>query len=288
MQIRNSFMQARPANNPAMTLRRPLVLGGLAAALGLPLARAQQRRSLKDPLRLGVDPALMESGLAPALQKAFGRDTGVAVQLVPGPALPLLDTLERGELDAALSNAPEAEQKLDTQGLVHDRQAVALGQLVLVGPAPTRKTPDPAGVAKMTDIAQALIKLRDAALGDPQAVAFTSAGDGSGTHVAEQALWRAASVAPAAPWYRNAPAGGFAAAVRAGGGYALVERGAWAARGGTPLAVLVDADPRLAVPVHVMRSFRVSHPAGKIFTGWITGPKGRAVVAAQAGYRAPG
>ena len=269
-----------------MTLRRPLVFGALAAAFGLPLARAQQRRSLKDPLRLGVDPALMESGLAPALQKAFGRDTGVAVLLVPSPALPLLEALERGEFDAALSNAPEAEETLDRQGLVHDRQPVALGALVLVGPAPTRKIPDPAGIAKMTDVAQALVQLRDAALADPQALHFLSAGDGSGTHAAEQALWRAAKVAPAEPWYRSAPGGGFAAQVRAGGDYALVERGAWVARGGKPLAVLVDADPRLAVPVHVMRSFRVTHPAGKIFSSWITGPKGRAVVAAQAGYRA--
>jgi len=41
------------------------------------------------------------------------------------------------------------------------------------------------------------------------------------------------------------------------------------------------------MPVHVMRSFRVNHPAGKLFTAWITGPKGRAVVAAHRGYRAP-
>jgi tungstate transport system substrate-binding protein len=36
-----------------------------------------------------------------------------------------------------------------------------------------------------------------------------------------------------------------------------------------------------------MRSFRVSHPAAKIFLDWIAGPKGRKVVAAQRGYRVP-
>ena len=41
------------------------------------------------------------------------------------------------------------------------------------------------------------------------------------------------------------------------------------------------------ISVHVMRSFRVNHPAGKLFTQWITGPKGRAVVARQRGYRLP-
>lgn len=267
--------------------RRRLVLGGIAAGLGVPAAFAQQRRSLQDPLRVGVDPALMDSGLAPALQKSFGRDTGVAVRLVAGAALPALDALERGELDATLTNTPDAELRLEREGLAHDRQAVARGALVLVGPAATRKRPDPAGIAGMRDIVQALTALRDAALTRPDDVRFLSAGGGTGTHAAELALWRAAGIAPAAPWYTTAAGGELAAQVRAAGAYALVERGVWAARGGKPLAVLVDADPRLALPVHVMRSFRVNHPAARLFVGWISGAKGRRIVAARRGYRSP-
>ena len=272
-----------------MTRNRRLLLGAAAASLAWPAAvLAQQTRSLKDPLRLGADQALIESGLAVALLKAFGRDTGVAVQLVGGLALPLLDALERGELDAALANAPEAELKLHQQGLLHDRQRVADTALVLVGPAPKKKTPDPAGIARMTDVAQALLQLRDAALAKPGSISFLTAGNGSGSHAAEQALWRAAQLAPAAPWYVKADAAApLAAQARQQGAYALIERGAWLTQAGAPLAVLVEGDPRMAMPVHVMRSFRVNHPAGRLFTGWITGPKGRAVVAAQRGYRAP-
>jgi len=270
-----------------MTHRRQFVIGGLAASLGLPSVQAQQRRSLTDPLRVGADHALIESGLASALQKAFGRDTGIAVLPVPGPAVPTLDALERGELDAALTNAPEPEERLDRQGLVHDRQAVAQGSFVIVGPAATKKVPDPAGIAKMTDATQALLQLRDAAAANGEVLHFLSAGDGSGTHVAEQALWRAAKAAPAAPWYVTAAGGaGFVRAVRERGAYALVERGAWLAAGGAPLAMLVE-DPHLVAPVHVMRSFRVNHPAAKIFVAWITGPKGRRTVAAARGYHAP-
>ena len=79
---------------------------------------------------------------------------------------------------------------------------------------------------------------------------------------------------------------GFTAQVRSRGAYALVERGAWTAVGGAPLAVLAEGDPLLAESVHAMRSFRVSHPAGKIFIAWIAGGRGRAVVAKHAGYRA--
>jgi tungstate transport system substrate-binding protein len=271
----------------AMMQRRSLLLAALGAGLAGP-GRAQRIRSLKDPLRLAVDTSLMDSGLAPALQQAFGRDTGVAVQLTAGPSLPLLEALERGEFDAALTNSPEAETRLDAQGLAHDRRAVATGGLVLIGPAPKKKQPDPAGIAGVAEIAEALVRIRDAALAAPGTVSFLTAGDGSGLHVAEQALWRAAKVGPAAPWYANArePAQLIAQA-RADGAYALVERGAWAARGGAPLGVFVDAGAALDLPVHVMRSFRVNHPAAKIFVAWITGPKGRSVVAGRRGYRVP-
>lgn len=271
-----------------MIVRRSFLAAGLAGAFATAPVFAQRIRSLKDPLRLAVDSSLMDSGLAHALQQAFGRDTGVAVQLTAGAALPLLEALERGEFDAALTNAPEAELKLDKQGLVHDRRAIADSALVVVGPAPKKKQPDPAGIAGGKDIAAALVRIRDAALATPGAVSFLSAHDGSGLHAAEQALWRGAQVAPAAPWYTAAkqPAQLIAQA-RASGAYALVERGVWAARGGAPLAVLVEGDTRMVVPVHVMRAFRVNHPAAKIFVAWIAGPKGRLIVASHRGYRPP-
>lgn len=271
-----------------MLARRHLIVAGLAATAAAP-AFAQRIRSLKDPLRLAVDVSLVDSGLAPALQKAFGGDTGVAVQLTPGPAVPLLDALERGEFDAALTNAPEAELKLDTQGLVHDRQKVAVGGFAIVGPAPrNRKQPDPAGLVSAQGVADALSRIRDQALAAPGTISFLAVGDGSGLHAAEQALWRAAKIAPQAPWYTTvASHAELIEKARATGAYALIERGVWARRGGAPLRSLVEGDAALVEEVHVMRSFRVNHPAAKIFTQWITGPKGRRVVAGLPGYRAP-
>ncbi len=270
-----------------MVQRRPLLLASLGLSLAPLAARAQQRRSLHDPLRLGADLALFDAGLARALQQAFGRDTGVAVQIEQRPALPLLEALERGEIDAALCNAPEAESRLFAQGLVHDRQPIAQGDFVIVGPAPRGKVPDPAGLAGRRDVAAALARLRNVALAAPGTLRFLSANDGSGTHAAEQVLWRAAGVVPQqAPWYAMAdPKQSLAAQARAQSSYALVERGAWLAQGGAPLAVLVEGDARMAERVHVMRSFRVNHPAGKMFVAWIAGSRGQRVVGAQRGYR---
>ena len=295
MQFRYDFMHASLAPGgraiiARMISRRPVLMMAAGLALvGVPSVQAQQRRSLSDPLRVGADSALVDSGLAKALQLSFGRDTGIAVKLVRMPALPLLEALERGELDVGLTNAVEAETRLEQQGLAHDRHPIADGEFVIVGPPARGKTPDPAGIAGTRDAAAAMAKIRDAALASaPGDVSFVSVGDGSGTHVAEQAAWRAAKIAPAGPWYTNAGStAALPALARSRNAYALVERGVWAAAGGTPLAVLVEGDPLLAEPVHVMRSFRINHPAGKIFVTWISGPKGRRLVTAQRTYRAP-
>ena len=143
-------------------------------------------------MRLGVDVALVDSGLAKALQAAFARDTGVAIHLMPEPATAALQALERGERDAALCNAPQAEAALEHQGLIHDRRAVALSRLVLVGPAAWRKPLDAA-----SDILIALSRVVR------QDRPFLSAADGSGLHQAELALWKKAVTTPQGERYRK-------------------------------------------------------------------------------------
>jgi hypothetical protein len=69
-------------------LRRRLLAAGLA--LVAPAARAQKPAG-GGPLRLGVDHALVESRLGLSLQTAFSADTGIAVKLVAGPALAVLE-----------------------------------------------------------------------------------------------------------------------------------------------------------------------------------------------------
>jgi tungstate transport system substrate-binding protein len=261
--------------------RRPLLLSAL---LGVPsLLRAQSR----GPLRLGADIALVDSGLAGALQRAFARDTGLGVKVVRSPALALLDALAAGEVDAGLCNAPQAEERLEREGLVHDRRPVATGAFLLVGPLTKGRKPDPRKIEPGHGLTVALTRWRDAAA-DPVAAMFLSAYDGSGAHVFEQSAWSSARIEPQAPWYaRLEPGQSLIVQARARGACAIVERGAWLAHGGAPLGVLVEGDPEGVEHVHTMRSFRSPHPAGKLFVSWITGAHGRSVVGSQRGYRAP-
>ena len=268
-------------------LRRFFLLGFVATS---PIAAAQNRsqRVVGGPLRLGADSALVDSGLAQALQQAFVQDTGLAVHLAGAPALPLLDALAAGELDVGLGNAPTAEGRLDSQGLIHDRQPVASGEFVLVGPPKPINAALRLAKGEVRSAGTALRWLHESAQVQPDPFVFFSANDGSGAHVAEQEAWRAAQIAPQAPWYQPARAGrGLIAQIREKGAYAIVERGAWVAQGGAPLAILVEGDRGLIETIHAMRSFRSPHPAGKMFVAWIAGRRGRAIVAAQRGYRVP-
>ncbi|MCU0774335.1 MAG: hypothetical protein MUC74_07435 [Ideonella sp.] len=267
-----------------------------AAALAAP-AWATRVRSIDDPLLVGVDLDLQRSGLAVALQRAFARDAGIALRLEPSPAAVILERLERGELDAGLTNAAPAEQRLADQGLVHDRHRVATGRFVIVGPAaPPGATASPspaapagrrvASAAADTDAVAWLQRLaRDGAAADGPR--FVSPQDGSGAHLAEQALWRAAGIGPQAPWYLRAdPAQPLLAQARALGACALVDAALFAPSAANGLVSQVEHDPRLRFEVHVMRAFRVHHPAGQLFTRWVAGARGRRVVAAVRGYSA--
>ncbi len=262
-----------------MTFDRRSLLAWMAASAA-PWAHAAQRKSLADPMRLGAEKALIDAGLAKQLQKAFGRDTGVAVQLVPGNSAALLQALEQGEIDAAMTNAPEQEAALEKQGLAHDRRLIAVGDFVLVGPleGKGKKAKDPVGIAGERDITVALAKLAQA-----QARVIGPI-NGSGADLGTLALWRAAKVSPVAPWYVETKTNALDQA-QAENAYTLVERGLWLARARKPLAVMVEGDPRMASEVHVMRSFRVNHPAAKLFGQWVTGPQGRRVVGSLRGWR---
>jgi tungstate transport system substrate-binding protein len=255
-----------------MTPRR-MVLHAVAAACLTPAARAQRAARPEPALRVGADPFVR--ALAEALRRGFAAYGGLAVQLDVAPSATLLDSLERGELDAAITAAPERELQLVQQGLAHDRRTIASAELVLAGPTD-------AGLPRGRDAAAALRAIAAAA------APMVGRGDGSALHLAEQALWRAAGVAPAAPWHRPAGADPLGQA-RLERAFVLVDRAGW--RSGPAkdkFGVVVDSDARLQLPVQVLRSFRSAHSASRLFAAWAAGPGGQRVVAARPGLRAAG
>ncbi|AKJ32155.1 substrate-binding domain-containing protein [Caldimonas brevitalea] len=264
----------------------PVLFG---AAVPLPTWAAP--RSQQEPLLLGVATSLVDGGLAKRLQQGFLHDAGLAVQLVPGASGKLLGLLERGELDAALTHAPELEASLEKQGLVHDRRPVAACDFVLAGPLQGGKGRgrDPLGLKGQRDVVRALAAVAEAgARGEAK---FVGGADRSGAQLKDAALFKAAGVAAPGGWYVRSSAGmgdtlALANAERA---YVLVDRPTWNAdaRRRGQLGVIVEGDPRLDDVYHAMRPFRGGHPAAKLLVQWLTGPNGRrAVQSAPGGYRA--
>jgi tungstate transport system substrate-binding protein len=274
-----------------MTPSRRLLLASLLCAAPWPIAQAQQRRPQKEQMLVGVATSLVDSGFIRHMQKALARDTGLGFQVTPGPSGKLLALLEQGELDLAITHAPEVEEGLDKQGLVHDRRFITANDFLIAGPvAPSGKErgKDALGLAGTTDAAAALALI--AAAGAQGQARFVSCVDRSGAQLKEAALFKAAGVAPQGAWHLKSGGGmgeTLAQAV-AQGAYVLVDRGTWsAARQRGTLGVLVQGDPRLADRYHAMRSFRSNHPAAKLVLNWMTGPTGRRDVdRAPGGYRA--
>lgn len=262
-------------------LRRRRVAGFLAA-LAVP-AWAQRPGSKR--LLVGVEAALASSGLARRLQQAIAHDTGLAVEWLAGPGGVLLPLLERGELDAALIQSSQHELALERRNLLHDRRPVARSELVLVGPAVRRAGKkqaaggDPAGIAGIDDAASALQRIALAGAGGT--AGFIAHGEPGGARELEQALWKTLGPQPLGPWLRTAGTGPTAVLdlAQQTGSYALIERGVWQARGSkSGLAIMVAGDARLAAAYHVMRSFRVNPPGGKLLVRWLAGPSGQGVV----------
>ncbi len=272
---------------PDPTARRRLIAAALLLPYTLPAVQAQEDRPKEArrarPLRVAAATAVVDAGLARRLQLTLARDMGLATEWVRMSSSDALRAAEQGALDMAVTHAPELELPLDREGLVHDRRLLGTTDYVLVGPVAAKgrdRGKDPVGLKGGQDVVDALRRL--AAAGAEGAARVVSAGPGTGTFLREAALWKAAGVAPQAPWHTRAPGGSAeaVAAALAADAYLLIDRLSWTARGAKSHAVLVQGDARLEDAFHAMRSFRSPHPAGKLVMNWLAGPSGRRLLAA--------
>ncbi|WP_119153198.1 substrate-binding domain-containing protein [Caldimonas tepidiphila] len=263
-------------------LRRRLLLTSLAL-LAPGALRANPQPGV--PLTVGMATSLVDSALAERVRRAFAGDTGLALVPRPGPSARLLQQLERGEIDIAITHAPALELALEQQGLASGRQFVAASDFVIAGPAAGGATPrgqDPADVRGERDAARALQRI--AASGAP----FMYTAEGCGAQFAADALWQAGGGMPAGTVLLRSDAGMGATLALAAqvGAYLLVDRPTWAAsRRRGSLAVLVEGDARLATRFHALRSSRSGHPSARLFLQWLAGPAGRKALAAAPHYR---
>jgi tungstate transport system substrate-binding protein len=146
---------------------------------------------------------------------------------------------------------------------------------LLIGPAS-----DPAKVRGDRSVTTALRKVAEAG------TRFVSRGDRSGTHTLELALWKAAGVTPAAPWYIESGQGMGATLGIANDrqGYTLTDRAtllAFARR--VDLEPMVEGDKLLlniysVMEVNPANGPKVNAPGGKAFADFMVAAETQAVI----------
>ena len=241
------------------------LLGGAAAA--------------GDVLTLASTTSTENSGLFAHLLPAFEARTGIKVRVIAVGTGQAIRLARNGDADVVLVHHRESEDLLVADGHGIARHDVMANDFVIVGPGD-----DPAAIRGVASASEALALI--AAAG----ALFASRGDDSGTHKAEQALWRAANIDPlpaSGTWYRELGAGMGATlnAASAMPAYTLVDRATWAAFANKgPLELLVEGDPALVNAYGVIAVDPARHPhvnveAAQAFIAWLISAEGQAAIA---------
>lgn len=250
--------------------RRSCLTWSGALALGGAVGSAWAARPLParaESPHLAIATVVRDSGLAARWGSAMKRDLGWAARWEPLEDAALLSQLEAGTVDAGIFlSHPEAD-RLDREGLIHDRRTLARTDVLLVGPAD-----DPAGIRAERDPAQAL----------RQVLAAQAAG---------AALWRSGLAGSALAALADqltqglsskglAPAPGKVAPTTQALAYRLTTLAAWGAAGTarSGLKVWLQGDARLSLKLQVARSFRAKHAGAPLLMNWLQGPIGTAAL----------
>lgn len=159
----------------------------------------------------------IETGLVAALSEACLQDLGIRVGHIAAGSGTALDIAKGGRIDLVLTHAPQLEQEFMEDGWASAGLPLMRSRYVIVGPEH-----DPAGLRGLSGKPDPLRVFESIATSHAP---FVSRGDNSGTHIREQALWRAAGIYPREELYHRVGAGNAAmlAYAAAAGGYALVD-----------------------------------------------------------------
>ena len=249
--------------------------GGILAAASiafLAAPAATQERSIT----VASTTSTQDSGLFDHILPMFEKKAGINVRVVAQGTGQALDTGRRGDVDVVFVHSRDAEEAFVAAGYGVERHEVMYNDFVIIGPSD-----DPAGIRGMTNAVEALAKIAEAE------ATFVSRGDDSGTHKAEQKLWKVAGVEPSGEWYRDVGSGMGATLNIASQipGYTLADRGTWISFDNKGLLkVAVEGDQSLFNQYGVILVNPEKHPhvkaeEGQAFVDWLISDEGQAAIA---------
>lgn len=212
------------------------------------IASAQGRREIT----LATTTSTQDTGLLDSLLPMFTRETGIAVKPIAVGTGAALEMARRGDADAVLVHAPEAERTYVQSGDLIRGRLIMHNDFLILGPAS-----DPANVRGQASLAEVM---RSIAKGG----AFISRGDGSGTEKKELALWKEAGVNPSTLSHREETGQGMGATLLVAEErqtYTLTDRGTYLAfKERLTLVPLVEGMPSLLNIYHAYVVNPGKHP----------------------------
>ncbi|MBX9588349.1 MAG: substrate-binding domain-containing protein [Hyphomonadaceae bacterium] len=253
---------------------RHLLLGIVLGVCASVVPAAAQDKSIV----VASTTSTQDSGLFGSILPKFKAKTGIDVKVIAQGTGQALDTGRRGDADVVFVHARPLEEKFIAEGFGVRRFGVMYNDFVLIGPKS-----DPARIRGGKDILAGLKAINE------KSSPFVSRGDKSGTHAAELALWKAASLDPAGSkpaWYREIGQGMGAALNTAGAmsAYVLSDRGTWISfKNKGDLEIVVEGDRRLFNQYGIILVNPDKHPSvkkelGQAFIDWVVSGEGQQAI----------
>lgn len=247
----------------------------LLAALVLLLTQAASAATTATVIRFATTTTTDNSGLIGILVPAFEADSNFTVHTIAGGSGRALSLLAQGDVDIALTHAPQREAELVRQGLALNHASVMYNDFVLVGPAR-----DPARAGKVLEVTAAFAAIAHGGH------LFVSRADDSGTHDRELALWRASGVSARGDWYREAgqSMGKTLEIANELDAYTLVDRGTWLAFSDRlELQVIFQGSDRLFNRYSVISANPALHPdvntgGAAALSAWLRSPQAKQLI----------
>ncbi len=220
----------------------------------------------------------IDAGIVGALEEAFTKKTGIAVEHTGAGTGAAIKMAETGKYDLVLVHAKALEEKFVADGFGTKRYDLMYNDFIILGPAS-----DPAVIRGMKDAAAAFHKIAEAKM------LFVTRGDKSGTHVKELEVWKKAGVGPQGAWYTvfelgakgNAPTLAYTNEKQA---YTIMDRATYITmKSKITLQLLVERDDILInyitlIPVNPAKFPQVHHKEAHQFVDWLQSKEAQTII----------
>ena len=183
------------------------VTPGTAATTAAPTATPVVFSGPREKLLIATTTSLYDTGLLNYLETKYKAQNNVDLLITSQGTGKAIELAKKGDADVLLVHSPSQELAFLEGGNGLNRRSFASNYFLIIGPAS-----DPAGIKGMTP-ENAFKTILTKGKGGDTKVIFVSRGDGSGTHSAEQNLWKGAGytyatdVQKSGAWYVEAGKG---------------------------------------------------------------------------------